>query len=141
MRDFVLAPIFILGTLWALAHPAIGVLMWTWISIMNPHRFSWALYAYPVAAFIGGATLIGLLITRDRRDFFLTAPSVMLLLLQRQSKQSLASALQKILAAPLLARQMGAVGRGSVEREHNWDANVAKITDAVPQLIPEHADA
>ena len=108
MRDFVLAPIFILGTLWALAHPAFGVLMWTWISIMNPHRLSWVLYSYPVAAFVGGATLIGLLITRDRRDFFLSAPSTMLLLFTFWMVLTFAFALNMEASTSMLSRVMKA---------------------------------
>ena len=80
MRDLVLALILIVGTLKALKHPYIGMLLWTWLSIMNPHRISWALSMYPVAAIVGGATLIGLFITRDRRHFFMTAPSTLFLL-------------------------------------------------------------
>lgn len=80
MRDAVLALILIVGTLRALRHPYIGILMWTWVSIMNPHRESWNLSTFPVAAVVGGATLIGMFLTRDKRHFFLAKPSVLLLL-------------------------------------------------------------
>ena len=80
MRDLVLALILIVGTLKALQHPYIGILTWTWVSIMNPHRLSWVLNMYPVAAIVGGATLIGLFITQDRRHFFMAVPSTLLLL-------------------------------------------------------------
>jgi len=80
MRDSVLALILLVGTLKALTHPYIGMLTWTWLSIMNPHRISWHLSMYPVAAIVGGATLIGMFITRDKRQFFMTLPSVLLLL-------------------------------------------------------------
>lgn len=80
MRDIALASILIIGTLWALKRPYIGILLWTWLSIMNPHRQSWHLSDIPVAAIVGGATLIGLFLTRDRRHFFMTTPSAMLLL-------------------------------------------------------------
>ena len=80
MRDLVLALILIVGTLKALNHPYIGILTWTWVSIMNPHRLSWVISMYPVAAIVGGATLIGLFITRDKRHFFMSTPSLILLL-------------------------------------------------------------
>jgi putative inorganic carbon (HCO3(-)) transporter len=80
MRDLALASILIIGTVWALKRPYIGILLWTWLSLMNPHRQSWHLDAFPVAAIVGGATLIGLFITRDRRQIFITAPMAMLLL-------------------------------------------------------------
>lgn len=80
LRDSLLALILLLGTLKALKHPYIGILLWTWVSIMNPHRISWYLSMYPVAAIVGGATLIGLFLTTDKRYFFLTPPSLLLLL-------------------------------------------------------------
>lgn len=80
MRDAVLALILIVGTLKALRHPYVGILMWTWVSIMNPHRESWNLSSFPVAAVVGGATLVGMFLTRDKRQFFLAAPSFALLL-------------------------------------------------------------
>ncbi len=80
MRDSILVLILLVGTLKALSHPYIGMLLWTWVSIMNPHKVSWFLSTYPVAAIVGGATLVGLFITRDKRQFFMTQPSVFLLL-------------------------------------------------------------
>ncbi|MET0518610.1 MAG: putative O-glycosylation ligase, exosortase A system-associated [Burkholderiaceae bacterium] len=79
MRDVVLA----LSILWfvyqGLRHPWIGVIGWTWISIMNPHALSWNLRDMPVAAAIGGATLLGVLLTRDRKQFPLTRESITLM--------------------------------------------------------------
>ncbi|MCX7192850.1 MAG: putative O-glycosylation ligase, exosortase A system-associated [Proteobacteria bacterium] len=80
MRDAILALILVVGTLRALRHPYIGILVWTWVSIMNPHRESWHLSTFPVAAMVGGATLIGMFLTRDKRQFFMTTPAVILLL-------------------------------------------------------------
>jgi putative inorganic carbon (HCO3(-)) transporter len=80
MRDIVLASILLIGTFRALKYPYIGILLWTWVSIMNPHRVTWHLSDFPVAAIVGGATLIGLFLTRDRRHFFISAPSAFLLL-------------------------------------------------------------
>jgi len=56
----------------ALFHPWLGIIGWTFISIMNPHRFSWAVSEMPVAAAIAIATLMGMILTRDRVRFFLT---------------------------------------------------------------------
>jgi probable O-glycosylation ligase (exosortase A-associated) len=52
--------------LFALRRPYIGVLMWCWISVMNPHRLAYGFaYDFPFAAIIAGVTLIGLLVTKD----------------------------------------------------------------------------
>ncbi len=57
-----------------------GVLLWTWISIMNPHRYTWSFaYAAPVAAMAAGATIVGLLFTRNRQSPFQGAPAWWLL--------------------------------------------------------------
>lgn len=47
--------------------PWIGVLTWTWIGLMNPHRMSWTLEQIPIAMLVGAATLGGLLFTSERR--------------------------------------------------------------------------
>lgn len=67
------------GSAWALAHPYVGTLMWTWLSIMNPHRYTWGA-PLPFAAIVGGATLIGLFLTKDKRNFFISPPSAALIL-------------------------------------------------------------
>lgn len=59
---FALIPICVLK-------PWIGVVTWYWFGLMNPHRLTWG-FAYdsiPFAMLIGGATLLGLLLARDRR--------------------------------------------------------------------------
>ena len=66
MRDVIIT-LIVLGSLpYAFKRPYIGVLMWVWISVMNPHRLSWGFaYSFPFAAIIAGVTLVGLLLTKD----------------------------------------------------------------------------
>lgn len=80
MRSTALLAIIFLGAAWALAHPSFGVLLWTWVSIMNPHRYTWVTSSFPVAAIVGGATLAGLFLSKDKKNFFLSAPSAALML-------------------------------------------------------------
>lgn len=80
MRDLVLGPIIVALAAYGLLHPWIGILGWTWISIMNPHAYSWHLSSMPVAAAIAISVLLGVLITKDRRNFFLTRETVALML-------------------------------------------------------------
>jgi len=80
MRDFVFAPIFVGLAAWGLLHPWLGVLGWTWISIMNPHAYSWTFSQLPVAAAVAITTLLGVLLTRDRRNFFVTREIVVLMM-------------------------------------------------------------
>ena len=79
MRDALLIAIVGAWALVALVRPWIGVLGWTLISIMNPHRYSWAASTLPVAAAIAIATLIGLLVTRDRRATPFSPPTLALI--------------------------------------------------------------
>ena len=67
MRDIVFAA-FIFGMLpIALARPLIGTLVFVWISLMSPHRFTWGFaYDFPFAAVVAVCTLIGLFLTKDK---------------------------------------------------------------------------
>ncbi|NHZ43591.1 putative O-glycosylation ligase, exosortase A system-associated [Massilia aquatica] len=73
MRDLIIT-LVVFGSLpFILKRPYIGVLMWVWISVMNPHRLSWGFaYSFPFAAIIAGVTLIGLLVTRDPKKLPMT---------------------------------------------------------------------
>ena len=79
MRDLLLGGTLAWLVVVALLHPWIGILGWTWISIMNPHKLTWGLEFLPIAAIIGGATLVGLFLTKDRRQFFVTPETGLLI--------------------------------------------------------------
>lgn len=69
MRDYIVLALVMLGALSSLRHPWVGVMLWTWISMLNPHRFSYGVaYSAPVAAVAAAVTLIGLVATKDRRS-------------------------------------------------------------------------
>lgn len=75
MRDLLVVGIVGVATLMALRRPWIGVMLWTWLSIMSPHRYTWGFaYSAPLAAIAAGVTLLGLLITRERRHPFQGPP-------------------------------------------------------------------
>ncbi len=82
MRDLVVLSLIALGALAALRHPWAGIMLWTWVSIMNPHRMSWGVaYDAPVAQVAAIATLIGIVLTGDlRQSPFKGAPVAILLL-------------------------------------------------------------
>ncbi|HAL39716.1 MAG TPA: putative O-glycosylation ligase, exosortase A system-associated [Polaromonas sp.] len=67
MRDFLMLGI-VLGALpFVLRHTWIGVLLWTWISIMNPHKLAFGFaHDAPWAAVVAGVTLLSLFFTRDK---------------------------------------------------------------------------
>lgn len=79
MRDLIIVAVVAVGALAALRRPWIGVMLWTWLSIMNPHRLSWGFaYSAPLAAAAAVATLVGLVFTRERSSPFKGPPAVWL---------------------------------------------------------------
>jgi probable O-glycosylation ligase (exosortase A-associated) len=80
MRDALILSILAATLAAALFHPWIGVLGWTVISIMNPHRFAWAASDMPVALAMAVATLLGMVFTRDRVRLFVTPTIVVFVL-------------------------------------------------------------
>lgn len=79
MRDFLIVLIVFGSVPLILVRPQIGVLMWYWISLMNPHRLSWG-YAYDlrVALVVGAVTIIAWLFSRERKLPPVTATTVFL---------------------------------------------------------------
>lgn len=80
MRDLLLGCMLLWIVLQAFRHPWIGVLGWTWVSIMNPHQLSWKLNSMPVAAAIAGSTILGMMVAKDRKDFSLPRENIVLIL-------------------------------------------------------------
>ncbi len=67
MRDVILLGIVVAALPFACRHTWIGVLLWTWISIMNPHKLAWGFaMSMPFAAMAAGATIVSLFITKDK---------------------------------------------------------------------------
>ncbi|MDO9598606.1 MAG: putative O-glycosylation ligase, exosortase A system-associated [Azoarcus sp.] len=82
MRDLILAMIIIPGGLIALRHPFVGAMLWTWISIMNPHRMAWG-FAYDAkfGMFVALCTLIGVLMTKEKRNPLIGTPMIWMVIL------------------------------------------------------------
>lgn len=80
MRDLVLGFVLLWLIFKAFKHPWIGIIGWTWISIMNPHTYSWRLSELPVAAAMAGSTLIGIFLTKDKITYFVSRESAVLIL-------------------------------------------------------------
>lgn len=70
MRDiFVTLVVFGLVPV-ALFHPFVGVALWTWLSVMNPHRLTWGFaYNLPFAQIVALATLASLVLASDKVRF------------------------------------------------------------------------
>lgn len=69
MRDILILSIVAMAAIAALRKPWIGVMLWVWISIMNPHRYTYGIaYTAPVAAIAAICTFAGLAFTKDQRE-------------------------------------------------------------------------
>lgn len=81
MRDYVFMLLMALLLLIAMARPFVGVLLWSWISLMNVHRLSWGPAAgQPWAMLAFAATLIGCVVAGEPRRPRVTAIMAMLML-------------------------------------------------------------
>ena len=80
LRDLVLTT-FILGLLPAvLMRPWWGILLWTWVGLMNPHKMTWGFaYSFPFAMIIGVVTIFAILISREPKKLPLSPPVVILI--------------------------------------------------------------
>lgn len=70
MRD-VLLTITILGSLpICLFRPWIGVLMWSWLAYMNPHRLTWGFASsLPFSQLVAVVTIVGFVFSNNRKPF------------------------------------------------------------------------
>lgn len=67
MRDLLLLGIMLGALPFALRHTWVGVLLWTWLSIMNPHKMAYGFASnMPWAAMAAIATLLSLISNRDK---------------------------------------------------------------------------
>lgn len=82
LRDILLLGIMGATFPYVFRHVFIGVLLWAWIGIMNPHKLAFGfMHDAPVAMVVALITFIGLLTTRDRVKFDWTAPMIVLAVL------------------------------------------------------------
>ena len=81
MRDIIIIALVLIGALAALRRPWIGIMLWTWLSVMNPHRYTWGLaYSAPLAAVAAASVVLGLLMTKERESPFKGQPVVFFIL-------------------------------------------------------------
>ena len=59
MRDLAILLVFAVGILFALRNPFVGLMVYMWISVMNPHRYAWGFaYSLPLAMGAAAVTII-----------------------------------------------------------------------------------
>jgi probable O-glycosylation ligase (exosortase A-associated) len=67
IRDLVVTAIIVGSLPYCFLRPWIGVLVWSWIGYMSPHRLTWSFaYSQPWAMMVAIPTLAGLFVTKER---------------------------------------------------------------------------
>ena len=67
MRDYLLSAVFAVLLTMALRHTWIGAMLWTWFSLMNPHKLTYGFaFFFPFAAITAGVTLVSMLWNRSQ---------------------------------------------------------------------------
>ena len=81
MRDIFLTAIILGGVPIILLRPYIGTLLWIWLSLMTPHRFTWGFaYDFSFVELIAIVTLASLIFSPDRKSFPITKTTVFFVL-------------------------------------------------------------
>jgi putative inorganic carbon (HCO3(-)) transporter len=81
MRDYLLFGVVFALLPAVLKNPAVGVLMFTWLSLMNPHRLTYgAAFNFPFAAIVACTTVASLLAARHRIRLPMTPVTIVLIL-------------------------------------------------------------
>jgi probable O-glycosylation ligase (exosortase A-associated) len=82
MRDILIAALIFGSIPVILFRPYVGVLVWTWLSLMNPHRLAWGFAtSFPFGKVVGGVTCFSALVSRDKKRIPITRESIILGLL------------------------------------------------------------
>jgi probable O-glycosylation ligase (exosortase A-associated) len=73
MRDIVVTAI-VFGLLpFILKRPHVGILTWSWLSYMNPHRLTWGFaYSFPFAQLVAIVTLVSILFSKEPKRIPMT---------------------------------------------------------------------
>lgn len=81
MRDLALA-LFMFGMIpFILTRPYVGLLLWTWLSYMNPYRLCYGFAAtFPWNQIVAGVLLVSLVFSNEKKKIPLTAFTVLLFL-------------------------------------------------------------
>jgi putative inorganic carbon (hco3(-)) transporter len=81
VRDVIVA-LVVFGCLpYILFRPHVGVMVWSWLGIMNPHRMTYGFaYDFPFSMVVGVGTIISFVFSRDKQRFPLTPLTAMLVI-------------------------------------------------------------
>ena len=81
MRDILVTAIIFGALPFVFKRPWIGVLLWTWLAYMNPHRQTWGFaFYFPFSMIVGAVTIGAFLFSTSRKEFLWTRETIVLLI-------------------------------------------------------------
>ena len=70
LRDLLVSGLILASIPFIFWRPYIGILAWSWIGFMNPHRLAWGfVHTAPVAMIVGLATILSFVLSREPKRF------------------------------------------------------------------------
>lgn len=82
LRDIIVLGIVFISLPFCLLRPWIGILVFSWLGYMNPHKYAWGIApSFPVALIVAVPTLVGFIITKDKAKFPFERESIVIILL------------------------------------------------------------
>jgi probable O-glycosylation ligase (exosortase A-associated) len=82
IRDLIVLVIVFASVPFCFLRPWIGILVFSWIGYMNPHRYTWGMaYDFPVAQVVAMATLAGFIFTKEKDRFYMEKEIILIILL------------------------------------------------------------
>lgn len=107
MRDLLMLVLILGPSLYALRQPWVGVIVWTVLSLMNPHaQFGYASAEWPLAMVAALCTVLGLLFTRERQNPLVGAPVLLMVALTVWTTLTLPASLYLDDSLPLWVRSV-----------------------------------
>lgn len=80
MRDLFVAGIVFGALPFVIRRPWIGVLLWSWLGYMNPHRLTYGFaYDFPFAMVVGLVTIVAFLFSKEKKEMIWSRETIMLL--------------------------------------------------------------
>lgn len=81
LRDLAIFGIVFFALPFVFKRPWVGIMLWTWLAYMNPHRQAWgAAYDFPFSMLVGLVTIATFVFTREKNKMIWTRETVTLVI-------------------------------------------------------------
>lgn len=82
LRDLIVIGTVFISLPFCFIRPWIGILVFSWLGYMNPHKYAWGVAtSFPVALIVAVPTLAGFILTKDKDKFPFERESIVIILL------------------------------------------------------------